>query len=98
MALSSIKITSYWSFSQRSLKYCTHLPDGYFKKRGLSHLRLFHFLNLNLTENPKNGLKMKKMGGSSQKIVLFGKNFFDPFIAKNLKIWQRESIFLPILV
>ena len=38
----------------------THLPAGCFKKRVMSYLRLFHFLYLNLAENPKKGLEMKK--------------------------------------
>ena len=69
----------------------SHLPAGYFKKRGMSYLRLFPILYLNLVENPKNRFENNKMGGSSQKICIFGQNLsflnkksvFDPFIAKN---------------
>ena len=50
-----------------------HLPAGCFKKRVMSYLRLFHFLYLNLAENPKNWFENKKMGGSCQKIVFLVK-------------------------
>ena len=51
----------------------SHLPAGYFRKWGMSYLRLFHFLYINLVENPKEWFGNEKIGGSSQKNVFLSK-------------------------
>ena len=66
----------------------------------MSYLILFHFLYLNLVENKKIGLEMKKWAVLVKKFYFWSKfviydqkSVFDPFIAKKLKYGTVSQFF-----